>query len=366
MDAWQRGQLNEMERAAPNLVAYHKQTMQVTGELMGAGCAAPFLLARLLEAHNPKLRALARASFEVHDTSKTGTLSREESRTFFDDYVRIAVFINMTVTHHMLATDGGPALEALKPMMREQLQLLHQRTAPGHRPEGFDGKRRDEAAFGVLDKNGNGQLVEEEVVEALTLGTPQQNQLQLVLLRGPQRQRLHDLLLHQLPVPILVENPEGGLVPPLSVEALRPMARGGSLVQQLELLTHHGLQRLEGRAPVRCQHVVRDGHVDEDCDSHVVVEEGPALLPAERAGLAGVVHLERGPRQSSQLRVVRFQQAGQQEWCGAPSAHQLASDLHGLLVVGHEIGRGPFHFVQLPSLPSIQSDHSEGRRDQRR
>ena len=62
-----------MERAAPNLVAYHKQTMQVTGELMGAGCAAPFLLARLLEAHNPKLRALARASFEVHDTSRTGT-----------------------------------------------------------------------------------------------------------------------------------------------------------------------------------------------------------------------------------------------------------------------------------------------------
>ena len=181
LDAWQREQLKEMERAAPNLVAYHKQTMQVTGELMGAGCAAPFLLARLLEAHNPKLRALARASFKVHDTSKTGTLSREESRTFFDDYVRIAVFINMTVTHHMLATDGGPALEALKPMMREQLQLLHQRTAPGHRPEGFDGKRRDEAAFGVLDKNGNGQLVEEEVVEALTLGTPQQNQLQLAL-----------------------------------------------------------------------------------------------------------------------------------------------------------------------------------------
>ena len=95
--------------------------------------------------------------------------------------MRIAVFINMTVTHHMLATDGGPALEALKPMMREQLQLLHQRTAPGHRPEGFDGKRRDEAAFGVLDKNGNGQLVEEEVVEALTLGTPQQNQLMLAL-----------------------------------------------------------------------------------------------------------------------------------------------------------------------------------------
>ena len=181
MDAWQREQLKEMERAAPNLVAYHKQTMQVTGELMGAGCAAPFLLARLLEAHNPKLRALARASFEVHDTSRTGTLSREESRTFFDDYVRIAVFINMAVTHHVLATDGGPTLEALKPMMREQLQLLHQRTAPGHRPEGFDGKRRDEAAFGVLDKNGNGQLVEEEVVEALTLGTPQQNQLQLAL-----------------------------------------------------------------------------------------------------------------------------------------------------------------------------------------
>ena len=181
LDAWQRGQLNEMERAAPNLVAYHKQTMQVTGELMGAGCAAPFLLARLLEAHNPKLRALARASFKVHDTSKTGTLSREESRTFFDDYVRIAVFINMAVTHHVLATDGGPALEACKPMMRQQLQLLHQRTAPGHRPEGFDGKRRDEAAFGVLDKNGNGQLVEEEVVEALTLGTPQQNQLQLAL-----------------------------------------------------------------------------------------------------------------------------------------------------------------------------------------
>ena len=181
LDAWQREQLKEMERAAPNLVAYHKQTMQVTGELMGAGCAAPFLLARLLEAHNPKLRALARASFEVHDTSRTGTLSREESQTFFDDYVRIAVFINMAVTHHMLATDGGPALEALKPMMRQQLQLLHQRTAPGHRPEGFDGKRRDEAAFGVLDKNGNGQLVEEEVVEALTLGTPQQNQLMLAL-----------------------------------------------------------------------------------------------------------------------------------------------------------------------------------------
>ena len=181
MDAWQREQLKEMERAAPNLVAYHKQEIQIAGELMGAGCAAPMLLARVLEAHNPKLRALARASFEVHDTSKTGTLSREESRTFFDDYVRIAVFINMAVTHHMLATDGGPALEALKPMMRQQLQLLHQRTAPGHRPEGFDGKRRDEAAFGVLDKNGNGQLVEEEVVEALTLGTPQQNQLQLAL-----------------------------------------------------------------------------------------------------------------------------------------------------------------------------------------
>ena len=181
LDAWQRGQLKEMERAAPNLVAYHKQEIQIAGELMGAGCAAPMLLARVLEAHNPKLRALARASFEVHDTSKTGTLSREESRTFFDDYVRIAVFINMAVTHHVLATDGGPVLEALKPMMRQQLQLLHQRTAPGHRPEGFDGKRRDEAAFGVLDKNGNGQLVEEEVVEALTLGTPQQNQLQLAL-----------------------------------------------------------------------------------------------------------------------------------------------------------------------------------------
>ena len=181
LDAWQRGQLKEMERAAPNLVAYHKETMQFTGELILAGCAAPRQLASVLEAHNPKLRALARASFEVHDTSKTGTLSREESQTFFDDYVRIAVFINMAVTHHMLATDGGPALEALKPMMRQQLQLLHQRTAPGHRPEGFDGKRRDEAAFGVLDKNGNGQLVEEEVVQALTLGTPQQNQLQLAL-----------------------------------------------------------------------------------------------------------------------------------------------------------------------------------------
>ena len=181
MDAWQREQLKEMERAAPNLVAYHKQTMQVTGELIFACCAGPRQLAHVVEAHNPKLRALARASFEVHDTSKTGTLSREESRTFFDDYVRIAVFINMAVTHHVLATDGGPVLEALKPMMRQQLQLLHQRTAPGHRPEGFDGKRRDEAAFGVLDKNGNGQLVEEEVVEALTLGTPQQNQLMLAL-----------------------------------------------------------------------------------------------------------------------------------------------------------------------------------------
>ena len=178
MDAWQREQMKELERAAPNLVAYHKQTMQVAGEVMGA---RPQQLASVLKAHNPKLRALARASFKVHDTSKTGTLSREESQTFFDDYVRIAVFINMAVTHHMLATDGGPALEALKPMMRQQLQLLHQRTAPGHRPEGFDGKRRDEAAFGVLDKNGNGQLVEEEVVEALTLGTPQQNQLMLAL-----------------------------------------------------------------------------------------------------------------------------------------------------------------------------------------
>ena len=181
LDAWQRGQLNEMERAAPNLVAYHKQTMQVTGELIFAACGGPQQLRSVVEVHNPTLRALARASFKVHDTSKTGTLSREESRTFFDDYVRIAVFINMAVTHHVLATDGGPALEACKPMMREQLQLLHQRTAPGHRPEGFDGKRRDEAAFGVLDKNGNGQLVEEEVVEALTLGTPQQNQLQLAL-----------------------------------------------------------------------------------------------------------------------------------------------------------------------------------------
>ena len=181
LDAWQRGQLNEMERAAPNLVAYHKQTMQVTGELIFAACGGPQQLASVVEAHNPTLRALARASFKVHDTSKTGTLSRDESRTFFDEYVRIAVFINMAVTHHMLATDGGPALEALKPMMRQQLQLLHQRTAPGHRPEGFDGKRRDEAAFGVLDKNGNGQLVEEEVVEALTLGTPQQNQLMLAL-----------------------------------------------------------------------------------------------------------------------------------------------------------------------------------------
>ena len=181
LDAWQREQLKEMERAAPNLVAYHKQTMQVTGELIFAACGGPQQLRSVVEAHNPTLRALARASFKVHDTSKTGTLSREESRTFFDDYVRIAVFINMAVTHHMLATDGGPALEALKPMMRQQLQLLHQRTAPGHRPEGFDGKRRDEAAFGVLDKNGNGQLVEEEVVEALTLGTPQQKQLQLAL-----------------------------------------------------------------------------------------------------------------------------------------------------------------------------------------
>jgi hypothetical protein len=181
LDAWQRGQLNEMERAAPNLVAYHKQTMQVTGELIFAACGGPQQLRSVVEVHNPTLRALARASFKVHDTSKTGTLSREESRTFFDDYVRIAVFINMAVTHHVLATDGGPALEACKPMMRQQLQLLHQRTAPGHRPEGFDGKRRDEAAFGVLDKNGNGQLVEEEVVEALTLGTPQQNQLQLAL-----------------------------------------------------------------------------------------------------------------------------------------------------------------------------------------
>ena len=181
LDAWQRGQLNEMERAAPNLVAYHKQTMQVTGELIFAACGGPQQLASVVEAHNPTLRALARASFKVHDTSKTGTLSREESRTFFDDYVRIAVFINMAITHHVLATDGGPALEACKPMMRQQLQLLHQRTAPGHRPAGFDGKSRDEAAFGVLDKNGNGQLVEEEVVEALTLGTPQQNQLQLAL-----------------------------------------------------------------------------------------------------------------------------------------------------------------------------------------
>ena len=181
LDAWQRGQLNEMERAAPNLVAYHKQTMQVTGELIFAACGGPQQLRSVVEVHNPTLRALARASFKVHDTSKTGTLSREESRTFFDDYVRIAVFINMAVTHHVLATDGGPVLEALKPMMRQQLQLLHQRTAPGHRPAGFDGKSRDEAAFGVLDKNGNGQLVEEEVVEALTLGTPQQNQLQLAL-----------------------------------------------------------------------------------------------------------------------------------------------------------------------------------------
>ena len=178
MDAWQREQMKELERAAPNLVAYHKQTMQVAGQLMGA---RPQQLASVLKAHNPKLRALARASFKVHDTSKTGTLSREESQTFFDDYVRIEVFINMAVTHHVLATDGGPALEACKPMMREQLQLLHQRTAPGHRPEGFDGKRRDEAAFGVLDKNGNGQLVEEEVVQALTLGTPQHDQLQLAL-----------------------------------------------------------------------------------------------------------------------------------------------------------------------------------------
>ena len=76
MDAWQRGQLKEMERAAPNLVAYHKQTMQFTGELILAGCAAPRQLASVLEAHNPKLRALARASFKVHDTSRTGTLSR--------------------------------------------------------------------------------------------------------------------------------------------------------------------------------------------------------------------------------------------------------------------------------------------------
>ena len=165
-----------MERAAPNLVAYHKQTMQFTGEMILAGCAAPRQLASVLEAHNPKLRALARASFEVHDTSRWW-LSREESGPS-PSYRSLH---QHAVTHHMLATDGGPALEALKPMMREQLQLLHQRTAPGHRPEGFDGKRRDEAAFGVLDKNGNGQLVEEEVVEALTLGTPQQNQLQLAL-----------------------------------------------------------------------------------------------------------------------------------------------------------------------------------------
>ena len=169
-----------MERAAPNLVAYHKETMQFTGELILAGCAAPRQLASVLEAHNPKLRALARASFEVHDTSRTGTLSREESQTFFDDYVRIEVFINRAVTEQVLLMDLGP-FEAQKIMMRQQLQLLHQRTAPGHRPEGFDGKRRDEAAFGVLDKNGNGQLEEEEVVQALTLGTPQNNQLQLAL-----------------------------------------------------------------------------------------------------------------------------------------------------------------------------------------
>ena len=177
MDAWQREQMKELERAAPNLVAYHKQTMQVAGELMGA---RPQQLASVLKAHNPKLRALARASFKVHDTSKTGTLSREESQTFFDDYVRIEVFINRAVTEQVLLMDLGP-FEAQKIMMRQQLQLLHQRTAPGNRPEGFDGKRRDEAAFGVLDKNGNGQLEEEEVVEALTLGTPQQNQLMLAL-----------------------------------------------------------------------------------------------------------------------------------------------------------------------------------------
>ena len=91
-----------------------------------------------------------RGSFEVHDTSKTGTLRREELTFCIDSEAASRPHLPRT----MLARTGLRARGA--PRARPALHRTH----PGPRPEG-DGKRRDEAARG--SRQNGGQLVEERV-----------------------------------------------------------------------------------------------------------------------------------------------------------------------------------------------------------
>ena len=173
-----RGRRERMERAAPNLVAYHKQTMQFTGELMGAGCDAS-ALAGVLEAHNPKLRALdglvtVRGARHQQDRHAQPNLRRR--RTFFDDYDGAWATLHQHGRHAPFAgTDGAsPALGRSRTSLRGGDIAAHgrrvrPRARPGPSARGARRKEAGRAAFGVLDFRGHEAfLVEAAVVNPLT------------------------------------------------------------------------------------------------------------------------------------------------------------------------------------------------------
>jgi hypothetical protein len=132
-----------------------------------------------------KLTPIIEKAFDYHDKNKNEKLDPDESKAFFDNYVKLqSQFINVLAAHNKeMATQM--ALKMMGNMKNKEMQKALKGKAQEELKEAekmvqecvdeYKGNEEEcnKAAFAVIDTDKDKQLVKKECVKALLLDTPE-------------------------------------------------------------------------------------------------------------------------------------------------------------------------------------------------
>jgi Ca2+-binding EF-hand superfamily protein len=139
-----------------------------------------------------KLTPIIEKAFDHHDKNQNGTLDPDESKVFFDNYVKLQSQFSNAIQAHTKAQGTKMAIKqmpAAKTALKQKEDEFNKDIEQMMQACGAEYKGNEEkynkAAFEAMDVNKDGQLVKDVCVKSLLLNTPENKKFQDAFPTGP-------------------------------------------------------------------------------------------------------------------------------------------------------------------------------------
>jgi hypothetical protein len=148
------------------------------------------------KALNVKLETIIGKAFAHHDKNGNDTLDPDESHKFFKNYVDIQAQFHNVISAYNKEKANQMAIKMMGGMPKQMLDALKETAAKQIQEEvelvkicedeySKDPEKYNKAAFDAVDVNKDQKLVKDEIVKALSLGTPEHDLFENAFPTGP-------------------------------------------------------------------------------------------------------------------------------------------------------------------------------------